>query len=235
MNDEDLILFHYRDGLSPARLREIETQLQRDPNLAARYAALVAELAALPPAQPVRAPAASRQRWANHLDLMAERESRTRPARTRQLAWQLAGGFALLLVGVGVGMRLGERVPSAPMSSAPPAVAAIEHSPLVRAVQAHLNLTGTRIAELPEADAEARRALIAEVVTQNRLYERSAEHQNADKLARVLRAMEPVLLSLADESADEEAFAAALQQLEFELTVMQTKLAQPPSNSLTRS
>ncbi len=235
MNDEDLILFHYRDGLSAARLIEIETQLQRDPNLSARYAALVAELGALPPAQPVRASPAARQRWANQLDLMAERESRARPARARQLTWQLAGGIALLLVGVGVGMRLGERVPSTPMHTVPPTIATVVHSPLVRAVQAHLSLTGTRLAELPAVDAQARRALIAEVVTQNRLYERSAEHQNADKLARVLRAMEPVLLSLADESADEETFAAALQQLEFELTVMQTKLAQPSSKALTRS
>ena len=235
MNDEDLILFHYRDGLPAARLGEIERQLQRDAQLAAHYAALVAELAALPPAQPVRAPAASRQRWATHLDLLAARESRARPARTRQLTWQLAGGFALLLLGVGVGMRLGERIPATPLPSPPPTIAVVELSPLVRAIQAHLNLTGTRLAELPEVDAQARRALIAEVVTQNRLYQRSAEHQNADKLARVLRAMEPVLLRLADESADEEAFAAALQQLEFELAVMQTKLAQPPSNALTRS
>lgn len=235
MIDDDLILFHYRDGLPATRLREIETQLQRDPKLAARYAALVAELGALPPAQPVRASATARQRWAHHLDLLAERESRTRPARTRQLTWQLAGGFALLLVGVGVGLRLGERVPSLPEPSPPPTIAAVEHSPLVRAVQAHLNLTGTWLAELPEVDAQARRVLIAEVVTQNRVYERSAQHQNADKLARVLRAMEPVLLSLADESADEEAFAASLRQLEFELTVMQTKLAQAPSNAVRRS
>jgi hypothetical protein len=164
---------------------------------------------------------------------LAARDARPAPRPRFRLVWQLAGGFALLLLGVATGLRIGELRPPEQHIEIAERVE-VDSRPLVRAVQAHLDLTGTRLAQLSGADLAQRRELLTDIIEQNRLYERSAEHQNADKLARVLRAIEPVLISLGNENEDPEAFDASVRQLEFELTVMQTKLAQPPSKALTR-
>ena len=57
IRDDDLILYHYRDGLTPERLREIDAALAASPELAARYQALrqvlaAADADALPPYDP---------------------------------------------------------------------------------------------------------------------------------------------------------------------------------------
>ena len=76
--------------------------------------------------------------------------------------------------------------------------------------------------------------LILRIIEQNRLFESAANNSNSLKLARVLRAFEPVLLRLAADDlapADAEALRA---QLAFELNVVLTKLAAESSDdSLT--
>lgn len=57
IRDDDLILYHYRDGLAPERLREIASALAASPELAARYQRLrqllaAADADALPPYDP---------------------------------------------------------------------------------------------------------------------------------------------------------------------------------------
>jgi len=71
------------------------------------------------------------------------------------------------------------------------------------------------------------------IIEQNRLYERAAEQKDSPKLARVLRAFEPVLIRLAAEDLAPEDEKALRAQLAFELNVMLTKLARETSEEAT--
>lgn len=103
---------------------------------------------------------------------------------------------------------------------------------LSRGLQVHFRDTREQILGLP--DAEDSTLLILRIIEQNRLFERAANNNNSLKLARVLRAFEPILLRLAADDlapADAEALRA---QLAFELNVVLTKLAAESSDdSLT--
>jgi hypothetical protein len=72
--------------------------------------------------------------------------------------------------------------------------------------------------------------LVLRIIEQNRMFESAAANSDAPKLARVLRAFEPILLQLAANDlapADAEALRA---QLAFELNVMLTKLSAESSD-----
>ncbi len=72
--------------------------------------------------------------------------------------------------------------------------------------------------------------LVLRIIEQNRMFEHAATSNDAPKLARVLRAFEPILLQLAADDlapADAEALQA---QLAFELNVMLTKLSAESSD-----
>ena len=72
--------------------------------------------------------------------------------------------------------------------------------------------------------------LVLRIIEQNRMFEVAAEHNNAPKLARVLRAFEPILLQLAANDLAPEDEEALRAQLAFELNVMLTKLSHASSN-----
>jgi hypothetical protein len=63
INDDELILYFYRDGLSAARCSEIAECLNSDAALSARYCALVAELDHLGHAPDVPVPELTQARW----------------------------------------------------------------------------------------------------------------------------------------------------------------------------
>ena len=94
---------------------------------------------------------------------------------------------------------------------------------LSRGLQVHFRDSREQIMSLP--DAEDPTMLVLQIIQQNRMFENAAINSDAPKLARVLRALEPILLQLAAEDlapADAEALQA---QLAFELNVMLTKLS----------
>ena len=66
--------------------------------------------------------------------------------------------------------------------------------------------------------------LVLHIIEQNRLFETPLPTTTAPKLARVLRAFEPILLQLAAEDLEPADAEALLSQLAFELNVMLTKL-----------
>ncbi len=72
--------------------------------------------------------------------------------------------------------------------------------------------------------------LVYGLIEPNRLYARAAEQNEADDLARVLRAFEPILVQLAAEDIAPTDAEALRTQLTFELDVMLTKLAREPSD-----
>jgi hypothetical protein len=89
----------------------------------------------------------------------------------------------------------------------------------------HFQDSRRQLAALPATENGERSELILELVAQNRLFERAAEQSDAQDLARVLRAFEPVLLRLIEEDLPATEMAALRSQLGFELNIMLTKLA----------
>ncbi len=71
--------------------------------------------------------------------------------------------------------------------------------------------------------------LLAQIIDQNRMFERAAVNNNSHNIARVLRAFEPILLRLGSDDIAPEDAEALRAQLSFELAIVLTKLAQKPS------
>ena len=94
----------------------------------------------------------------------------------------------------------------------------------------HFRDTYDELATMPMESAADRTQLILQIIDQNRLFERTAEQNNSQNVARVLRAFEPILLRLAADDIAPEDAEALRAQLAFELNVMLTKLSREPSN-----
>jgi hypothetical protein len=97
-----------------------------------------------------------------------------------------------------------------------------------RGLQVHLRDSQKQIANL--GDETDRTTLVLQLIGQNRMYELAADNNGAPRLARVLRAFEPILLQLAATDIAPEDAEALRAQLAFELNVMLTKLARESSN-----
>lgn len=232
IGDDELLWFHYGDGLTTARREQIAQRLGSELELARRYQQLRAELLALPAADEAVPAAAAQARWRLRLDQRASANA-ARP-RHRAGGWRLAfAGATLVLLGVAIGTRLADQASVA----SPPAVtvAATEavapsagDRGLARGLRTHLGDARLLLAELPD-DPLRRRALVDEVITQNRVYVRLAQAEGDERLARVLRAFEPVLESLAEVPARPGDDLGAKAQADFEFAVLQTKLSRSPS------
>jgi len=149
--------------------------------------------------------------------------------RPNSLFWGMAVSAALA-VGVAIGFLASDRaittqvpqlVDIQPQTSVIPAA-------FTRGLAAHFRDSKDQLENLDiESDSAM---LILQLIEQNRLFQKAADQSNAPKLARVLRAFEPILLRLAaTETAPEDA-AALRAQLSFELNVMLTKLANEASD-----
>lgn len=99
-----------------------------------------------------------------------------------------------------------------------------------RGLQEHLRVSQATISNLPE-NAEAT-LLVLKLIEQNRMFESVADDNDAPHLARVLRAFEPILLELATSDIAPADALALRAQLEFELTVMLTKVRKQSSEQL---
>ena len=223
INDDELLLYFYQDGLDAARREAIGRQLRSDPELARRYQQLRAELGQIPAPTDAAPSAAAQDRWRLRLQ---QRAAVATPSRTpRTLAMTLAGA-TLVLLGVAIGTRIAQQ--TTPVIEAPLA-AAEDPLPLQRGLRSHFRDARAVLAQLPLDDAARRSELLNDIVAQNRLYERAALAQGDERLARVLRAFEPVLAELTKAPAEGESDSGARAQLDFELAVMQTKMSRSPS------
>ncbi|HSX62422.1 MAG TPA: hypothetical protein VLF18_19735 [Tahibacter sp.] len=222
IRDTDLILYHYRDGLSADELAAIGHALSASAALRARYAALQATLLA---ADAVPVPAADTeferriwQRWeaqteAGPSDRRHAIEPRTdrRPrhrAGTRALL-RVVGGALALVAALGVGFLLG-RQPAGPMLTAgtgtgsPPATTQrdIATRVLDAYVVAHLRETEGVVLTAVNSDNAAllagNRELAAGLLESNRLYAQAATRAGNARLANFLQQLEPLLIELAN-------------------------------------
>ena len=224
MNDDTLVLYYYNDGLTDEERRQVETALAADSQLAARFDALRKELDVVAEVEPVELPPHIRQRMHDSIDRIARPvllspQKPAGPFSFMSFAWG-AAVTAALAVGIGIGVFL----------SAPEVMPVSSSSdPFTRGMQVYLQDTRREISAMP-ADATADRTrLIMHIVDQNRLFERAAEQNDSQNLARVLRAFEPILLQLAAEDIAPEDAEALRAQLAFELNVMLTKLSRNTS------
>jgi len=177
------------------------------------------------------------QQWHNAIDEAAALErGRVREPQTR---WHFGSFFwgmavtAALAIGIGIGFFISDDDGLLPNGQAP-LIADTTQQPRVipaaftRGLQVHLRDSRRQITSLDEgADTTM---LVVQIIEQNRLFEMAAEQNDAPKLARVLRAFEPILLQLAATDIAPEDAEALRAQLAFELNVMLTKLARGSSD-----
>ena len=128
---------------------------------------------------------------------------------------------ATIVLGVTINMRGTEPVVIEPAGTS---------AAFTRGVQVHFRDTYSDLTSLPVESADERTALVLRLIDQNRLFERAAEQNNSDDLARVLRAFEPILIRLAADDITPEEAERLRGKLALELNVMLTKLSRDASN-----
>lgn len=227
INDDELLLYYYRDGLDAADRARIGAAIAADPRLAQRLHTLAARLDAAAAIPEVEVPGHFRQRWQDALDGAASGR-RARPVARplfSQPRWQIAAAAAVVLALVVTFEALRSTAPrgALPMAATPghesgdEAGSAYEHG-----LKFHLASTERQIADLGNASPAERARMIDVIIGQNRLYALAAERAGEPQLARVLRAFNPILEDVANGRS--ESTAADLSQLSFELRVMQARL-----------
>ena len=178
-------------------------------------------------------PSATVQRWHDALDAAAaEERANRRPQRTTVHPSSFFLGLAIaatLALGIAIGVFIGgdETVSYEPVGTVATSGNVLPDA-LSRGLQVHFRDSRAQIVNL--SDADDRTTLVLRIIEQNRMFENAATISDAPKLARVLRAFEPILLQLAADNlapADAQALQA---QLAFELNVMLTKLSAESSN-----
>ena len=235
IDDDTLILYIYNDGLSAEQRLCVENALRGDPTVARRHRGLAAGLAALRiDDDAIEAPAAAVHRWQTGLARAARVEEASKPgARSPWRLWLGGAIAAVAVLAVGLSMRTSGPAPdAAPFVLAPPAADRLmgdggTSSSLRRGIQVHLIAAAHQLDQLPAMDAARQAEVIAGLIGSNRAYQRAADDQKADRLARALRAFEPGLRSLAAADTDSPTFRAERERLTFELGIVHARLAHP--------
>jgi len=238
MNEDTLILYYYNDGLSDRERRQVETAINTDTAVSAQYEALCRQLNDLSETDAQAVPSHTLQRWHDTIDRAAQQthirqQQPPGPFHMFSFAWG-AAVTAALAVGIGLGVYFSSGDTNAPIPGI--TVANVDAGATIavpaaftRGVRVHLQDTQQDLADLSlDADAD-RILLILKIIDQNRLFERAAEQNNSQSVARVLRAFEPILLRLAADDIAPEDAEALRAQLAFELNVMLTKLSRDTS------
>jgi hypothetical protein len=177
------------------------------------------------------------QQWHRAIDEAAALE-RGR-AETPEPRWHPTSFFwgaavtAALAIGIGIGFFISGDEGTLPTDQVPIVASATQQANVVpaaftRGLQVHLRDSRKQIVSLD--DRTDRTMLVLQIIEQNRMFETAADQNNAPRLARVLRAFEPILLQLATSDIAPEDAEALRAQLAFELKVMLTKLASDSSD-----
>jgi anti-sigma-K factor RskA len=228
IDDEQLTLFFYGDELDREQTRRIELALQDDAALAARYEAVSNELSALAvvPATPPSAQFSAALHEA--LCEAAETETAAAPAPRSWAGLAMAAGVCVVALVAGFALRSPTPEPVAGQAADAQSIA------VARSVQSHLVASRLQLVRFESAGAQERGDLLMELMARNRAAARSASRSGNTDLARVLRAMHLLLDALAQTlDSGGELDPALLQQIEFELNAMLTKLDVPTSDLTT--
>ncbi len=213
ISDEDLILYHYRDGLDASALAEIAAALDASRTLRGRYASIERTLArvdALP--EPMPDAGFDARLWRN-LEPRLQMRGVVKPTPWRERVQALAawltpprmaftGAACALALAVGIGFYAGRHsVPATPGVASAQADAAASRV-LDAYVAAHLRATEGVLMTASNSDSttllDSNRELAAALVESNRLYALAATRAGNTQLADFLRQLEPILISLAN-------------------------------------
>ena len=214
VGDDDLVLYHYRDGLDAARIADIRDALLASAELRERYASIERVLARVD-AEPVPEPDANfnARLWRKLEPRLQTRRVEKRASWLDTLhAWltppRLAfAGACAIAVAIGIGFYAGRQsAPNAPLVASAAADAAGTRV-LDAYVAAHLRATEGVLMTASNSDSAdilvGNRELAAQLVEANRLYALAAARAGNTQLADFLRQIEPVLISLANPSPSE--------------------------------
>jgi len=222
ISDDDLLLYYYADGLEAGKRNEITAALTDQPELAARFEQLRLALAVSAGEVPV--PAAALRRWRTDLD-RAAREERVASVAVPAFRWKSAfAALAVLLVVSAVSFNRywpGD----GPADIGATSTANGDAVRYQRNLQWHLAQTELQLVGLNTLDPEQRLHLIDKVIAQNRVFAIAADRAREQNLARVLRSFDAQLEELAAQDNDSRQREGELSQLQFELKVMQARLA----------
>jgi hypothetical protein len=214
ITDDDLVLYRYRDGLDAARIAQIAAALAESPALRERYAAIERAIAHFDNQDIEPDPDVGSRLWRRLSPQLEEAGLVVSPSRGMQdrlRTWlappQARFAFAVaatVLVAIGVGFVVGRQSVTAPPQVASNEVETAAARVLEAYVAANLRATeGVLLTASNSGDAsllEGNRELAQSLVESNRLYALAAARAGNTQLAAFLRQLEPVLLSLANQT-----------------------------------
>ncbi len=250
MTDDELLLFHFSDGLTSERVAEIQTALGCDSVLRERLAQLRAHLATLSQTEDNALPAAVQYRLQQKLRRLHD-AAQTPPRADFWRAIRPQSTWFLPAFAAGVGALTmwlytqGIAPPTQPVVALPPNVSVPAQaqtqtqtqtqtqSMSLPALRAHLLQTQLLLESFDPSNSEER-ALLGEIIAQNQNYAARAQQLGRADLARVLRALEPVLVEV-ENINEPSARAALIEQFEFEANSLQTKLQARASKQVPKT
>lgn len=217
IKDNELILFHYGDGLDSSRLAEIEAAMATSVALRDRYDRLCTLLGDIDSAPPEPSANFEQRLWARLEQRFAEGLAppviahrpwfeRLRefldPATAPRLAW--AGALAaILVIALGVGFFAGRNSVPIPIAATQGNAPTMASRMLDSYVAGHLRATEGLLMTAVNDDGgtllKNNRMLAENLVESNRLYAVAAARAGNTRLADFLRQLEPVLIEMANQ------------------------------------
>jgi hypothetical protein len=216
ITDDDLVLYHYRDGLDAERIAQIATALETSQALRGRYAAIERAMDHFGENEIEPDANLSARLW-QQLEPKLERAGVVAPRAPKQSVfdrlrswftppqlWPAFAASAVLVVALGVAFFAGRQSVTVSPSIASTDAEAAAARVLDAYVAANLRTTERVLLTASNSEdaslLEGNRELAQSLVESNRLYALAAARDGNTQLATFLRQLEPVLLSLANQS-----------------------------------
>lgn len=220
ISDDELLLYHYREGLDAIERARVAAALIARPEIAQRLQSLLAELDAAAATRDAPVPAPTFERWHAALDRAHASEATLSRSAWSPLRWSALIGMsaAALIAAFLIGVHVANDYANPDTS-----IATNDATRYERGLRWHLASTQQQLAGLSETSGAERAALIDAVIAQNRIYALAAKRAGDQRLAGALRSFAPILEQLARGDASSNESAAELAQLNFELRVMQAR------------
>jgi hypothetical protein len=215
ITDDDLVLYHYRDGLDAERIAQITAALASSETLRERYASIERAVEHFGDNEIAPDPGFNARLWrklepqlenAGVISSPVPRQSGFDRLRAWLAPAQLWPAFAVatvLFAAIGVGFFAGRQSATV----APPVASTEADVTAARVLDAYVaaNLRATERVLLTASNSddasllEGNRELAQSLVESNRLYALAAARAGNTRLANFLRELEPVLISLANQ------------------------------------
>ncbi|MFK8054302.1 MAG: hypothetical protein AB8F65_15140 [Woeseiaceae bacterium] len=228
INDEQLTLYFYEDGLTKEQREQVTHALATDSALQQRYESLQKDLSEMAVMTMEPAPEHLKHQWHDVVSTAARQEQRAVAAPSRgwpRFAWigTAAGLFIAFAIGTQFDNVSDEKTAPPPVASLQPTEAQPTDA-FARGLQVHLQGVSNGLGEFDGQDSPGRTDLINQIIAQNRVFEAAAESRDARDIARLMRALQPVFFQLADDNLSPREADALRLQLMFELNAVLTKL-----------